>query len=97
MLPIWSSELRSTVRCEGIQTLLVLSINSSFKEKDNEHGGKSKAFEPNVQISYEELIINIKYRKYPILKDKIKNTSQKYTFADKREHTITVLKERWRW
>ena len=45
---------------EGIQTLLVLSINSSFKEKDNEDGGKSKAFEPNVQISYEELIINIK-------------------------------------
>ena len=68
LLPIWSSELRSTVRCEGIQMLLVLSINSSFKEKDNEHGGKSKAFEPNVQISYEELIINIK--KYVLWKKK---------------------------
>ena len=39
--------------------LYLSSINSSFKEKDNEDGGKSKAFEPNVQISYEELIINI--------------------------------------
>lgn len=34
---------------------------------------------------------------YKYIKDKIKNTSQKYTFADKREHTITVIKERWRW
>ena len=68
LLPIWSSELRSTVRCEGIQTLLVLSINSSFKDKDNEDGGKSKASEPNVQISYEELIINIK--KYVLWKKK---------------------------
>ena len=42
--------------------------NSSFKEKDNEDGGKSKAFEPNVQISYEELIINIK--KYVLWKKK---------------------------
>ena len=42
--------------------------NSSFKEKDNEHGGKSKAFAPNVQISYEELIIIIK--KYVLWKKK---------------------------
>lgn len=39
-----------TVRREGIQTLLVLSINSSFKGKDDEDRGKSKAFEPNIQL-----------------------------------------------
>ena len=31
------------------------------------------------------------------IKDKIRNASQKYTFEDKREHIITVIKERWRW
>ena len=80
LLPIWSSELRSTVRCEGIQTLLVLSINSSFKDKDNEDGGKSKASEPNVQISHEELIINIK--KYVLWKKKHDRQTNYYQKTD---------------